>query len=107
MDKALKKVYKGTSFPRSSKTDAWTKYWLEWQVALSKDEEDSLISSSFNLVEKEMLLSDFQKVSVPLLALHDLAEKYSWLQVLRNPQHRADDPYELVRFINTLEARTL
>jgi hypothetical protein len=74
--------------------------WLEWQVANGAEE---LVSFDFNLVVKEPSSLDAQKVSVPFLALIHLAEKYSWLQVLRGPEHIPQDPYELVRFIKTLE----
>jgi hypothetical protein len=74
--------------------------WLEWQVAQGPDE---LVSFDFDLVVKEPSPLGVQKVSVPFLALIHLAEKYSWLQVLRGPEHIPQDPYELVRFIKTLE----
>jgi len=74
--------------------------WLEWQVAQGPDE---LVSFDFDLVVKEPSALGVQKVSVPFLALIHLAEKYSWLQVLRGPEHIPQDPYELVRFIKTLE----
>jgi hypothetical protein len=74
--------------------------WLEWQVAQAPDE---LVSFDFDLVVKEPSALGVQKVSVPFLALIHLAEKYSWLQVLRGPEHIPQDPYELVRFIKTLE----
>lgn len=76
--------------------------WLEWQVVKDPDNED-LISFGFNLVEKKINPSDSYKVSIPFLALYNLAEKYSWLQVLRNPNHRPIDPFELVQFIRILE----
>lgn len=72
--------------------------WLEWQVVPAEQE---LISFDFNLVTKSA--PESVKVSVPLKALLHLAEKYSWLQVLRGPEHIPQDPYELVRFIKTLE----
>jgi hypothetical protein len=72
--------------------------WLEWQVVPAEQE---LISFDFNLVTKSS--PEPVKVSVPLKALLHLAEKYSWLQLLRGPEHIPQDPYELVRFIKTLE----
>jgi|GEM_PF-4141963 len=78
----------------------FSNFWLEWQVAQGPDE---LVSFDFDLVVKEPSALGVQKVSVPFLALIHLAEKYSWLQVLRGPEHIPQDPYELVRFIKTLE----
>jgi len=79
-----------------------SKLWLEWQVV--KDDDKDLLSFDFKLVEKNITDMKAYQVSVPLLALLELAEKYNWLQVLRNPQHRPQDPYELVRFIKMLES---
>lgn len=76
--------------------------WLEWQVVKDPNDQD-LISFDFNLVEKKISTTDAYKVSIPFLALNNLAEKYSWLQVLRNPNHRPINPFELVQFIRILE----
>lgn len=74
--------------------------WLEWQVV--KDEDD-LLSFDFKIITKEISSIDSYKVSIPILALYQIAEKYNWLQVLRGPRHRPKDPYELVRFIQLLQ----
>jgi hypothetical protein len=49
-------------------------------------------------------LKDRTEVQAPLLWLEDLAKKYSWLQILRSPQHIPEDPWELVEFIENLKA---
>ena len=94
-------IHKNTSAPTDEQpAPDFSNLWLEWQVAPSEEE---LVSFDFNLVVKEPNSLDAQKVSMPFLALIHLAEKYSWLQVLRGPEHIPQDPYELVRFIKTLE----
>ncbi len=77
--------------------------WLEWQVAPDSTDKENLISLDFKLVNKEIKPTEHSKVSVPIVALYHLAEKYNWLQVLRSPLHRPNDPYELVQFIQMLD----
>lgn len=76
--------------------------WLEWHVA--KDTDGSLSSFGFEIKSKPIDSADYYQVSVPVLALYHLAEKYNWLQVLRGPRHRPDDPYELLSFIQMLNS---
>lgn len=77
--------------------------WLEWQVVPDATDKENLISLDFKLVTKEVKPTENSKVSVPIVALYHLAEKYNWLQVLRSPLHRPNDPYELVQFIQMLD----
>lgn len=77
--------------------------WLEWHVAKDASDDENLLSSNFRLVQEEISPSQDYKVKVPILALLHLAEKYNWLQVLRGPRHRPEDPYELVHFIQILD----
>jgi hypothetical protein len=76
--------------------------WLEWHV--EKNLDDSLISFDFCVIKKNFSDAKSQKLAIPLMALYHLAEKYNWLQVLRGPDHRPKDPYELVRFIKILDS---
>lgn len=77
--------------------------WLEWHVARSKEDEQELVCLNYKLKKIKLEESEIYKVKIPILALYHLAEKYSWLQVLRNPEHKPIEPMELVRFIQTLE----
>ncbi len=70
--------------------------WLSWLV---EQEEDSLICSEFKLIKQPPV----NRIYVPSLWIENLAEKYSWLHVLRTPQHRPKDPFELVAFIEKLK----
>ena len=78
--------------------------WLEWHVTKDAHDDRDLVSFDFKIKIKDFKSSDSCKVEIPILALYHLAEKYNWLQVLRNSEHRPQDPYELVRFIKTLES---
>ncbi len=79
----------------------WADLWLEWHVCSTGDGD--LSSSNFDLVRRVDEGGGYQKVAIPVLALYHLAEQLSWLHVLRNSEHRPQDPYELVRFIQLLE----
>lgn len=70
--------------------------WLSWLV---EQEEDALICSNFKLIKPPLT----NRIYVPRLWVEGLAEKYSWLHILRTPHHRPKDPFELVDFIKTLE----
>lgn len=70
--------------------------WLSWLVEC---EEDSLLSSDFQLINHPTP----NRIYVPRLWMENLAEKYSLLHVLRTPQHRPKNPFELVAFIEKLE----
>lgn len=73
------------------------KLWLEWQVS-SSDDDEAIISFDYSLVEKDLKEIKAHKVSIPIQAIYHLLEKFNWLQLLRNPEHRPLDPYELVQF---------
>ncbi len=83
--------------------DEFVNLWLEWQVVQDATDKENLISLNFKLVNKEIKATENSKVSVPIVALYHLAEKYNWLQVLRSPLHRPSDPFELVQFIQMLD----
>lgn len=92
--------------PRSSNKGDYKDFvnlWLEWQVVSDATDKENLISLDFKLTKKEIKPTENSKVSVPIVALYHLAEKYNWLQVLRSPLHRPNDPYELVQFIQMLD----
>lgn len=91
---------------RNFKKEEWSEFvnlWLEWHIVQDSNDSNSLLSSNFNLVEEEINPSCAYQVKVPILALLHLAEKYNWLQVLRGPKHRPQNPYELVDFIQMLD----
>jgi hypothetical protein len=71
--------------------------WFSWLI---ENEEDSLISSNFSVIKQPMQ----SRVYVPRLWIENLSEKYSLLQILRTPQHKPKDPFELVAFIEKLES---
>ncbi len=89
---------------RKTESQDLSKLWLEWHVVQDANSAEDLLSFDFKLVEKELKSTENQKVAIPILALYHLAEKYNWLQVLRGPNHKPSDPYELVRFIQMLDA---
>ncbi len=100
---------KSTPKPKKSKlhkdsSPDLSKLWLEWHVVKDENSDEDLLSFDFKLIEKQLKSTEDQKVSIPILALYHLAEKYNWLQVLRGPKHKPTDPYELVRFIQMLES---
>ena len=70
--------------------------WLSWLI---EQEEDSLLSSDFSLIKQPPV----NRIYVPRLWVENLAEKYSWLHILRTSQHRPKDPFELIAFIEKLE----
>lgn len=98
---SLSKVDRRSSIQESYKE--FVTLWLEWQVVPDSSDKENLISLDFKLINKEIKATEISKVSVPIVALYHLAEKYNWLQVLRSPLHRPNDPYELVQFIQMLD----
>lgn len=75
-------------------------YWLEWDVEYLENEQ-CFQSSDYQIIQQ-----NHERIVLPLSYIQDLAQKLDLLAILRTPSHIPRDPYELVKFINSIRAST-